>query len=139
MLEQLARDKEERFGKKFDPNTGGVKKEESDYDSVVHYVKAVKTLYPSFRNGDTAKNCLNTIKVIVSNIIKNPNEDKFKKVKLSNPNFQEKVGKLVVAMKCLTHLGFKEDGEYLVLSKYDESLLTKSVSFIEDELKSLNN
>ena len=139
MLEQLARDKEERFGKKFDANTGTVKQEESEYENVCHYVKSIKTLYPTFRNGDTAKNCLNTIKVIISNIIKNPNEEKFKKVKISNPNFQERVGKLVVGMKCLSHLGFKEDGENLVLAKFDNDLLNKSITLLEEELKAYNN
>ena len=138
MLEQLARDKEERFGKKFDPNTGTVKKEVTEFENVSHYVKSIKTLYPSFRNGDTAKNCLSTMKIIISNILKNPNEEKFKKVKITNPNFQERVGKILLAMKCFSHLGFKEDGEYLVISKSDNDLLEKSFNLIEDELKSFN-
>src|SRR4051812_22619290 len=91
MLEQLARDKEERFGIKFNPdNLSEVKKEYSIIENAEYYIKSIKTLYPSFRHGDTTKNCLNTIKVVLSNIVKNPTEEKFRKVKTSNPNFIER-------------------------------------------------
>lgn len=102
MLEQLARDKEERFGKKFDPsNQSELKKEYSPYDNVEYFMKAIKTLYPTFRAGDTLKNCFNTLKVILINIAKNPTEEKFRKVKTTNPNFEERVGKIQLAMKIL--------------------------------------
>ena len=54
MLEQLARDKEERFGKKFDPSTLQAKKEKSVIDDVEYYIKAIRTIYPNY-NGDQAK------------------------------------------------------------------------------------
>jgi len=137
MLEQLARDKEERFGKKFDAKTGKPKEESktSPFESIQHYVKSIKTLYPTFRNPDTAKNCLNTIKVVITNILKNPSEEKFRKVKTTNPNFEERVGKIIMGMKILNHLGFQQDGEFLVLSSVDSDLLTKTQSLLEEELK----
>src|SRR5690348_3799634 len=80
MLEQLARDKEERFGKKFDPNTQQSKtKEYTPYENIEYYIKTIKTLYPTFREGDLSKNCFNTLKVILNNIVKNPSEEKFRK------------------------------------------------------------
>ena len=137
MIQLLAKDKEERFGKKFDTNSGSVagKKEPTAFENCQHYVKSIKTLYPSFRNGDTAKNCLNTIKVVLANIVKNPTEEKYKKVKTTNPNFQERVGKIPYGLKCLIQVGFKEDGEYLVLDNADVDLLSKIVSYLEEELK----
>jgi hypothetical protein len=138
MLEQLARDKEERFGKKFDANTGQVKKEVSEFENANHYIKAIKTIFPAFRDGDKAKNCLTVIKTIVTNIVKNQTEEKFRKVKSTNPAFQEKVGKITLAMKCLGHLGFKEEGEYIVCATPDFDLLQKVLNVLEEELKTYN-
>ena len=71
MLEQLARDKEERFGKKFDPFTQDAKKKEYTHEeNVMYYLKTIKTLYPPFRAGQTLKNCYNTIRIVLSNILK---------------------------------------------------------------------
>lgn len=137
MLEQLARDKEERFGKKFDPVSQGEKKEYTKLENVQYYLKAIKTLYPPFRNGDLTKNCYSTLKVVISNIVKNPNEEKFRKVKVTNPNFNERVGKINLAMKVLGEWGFVEDGEFLVVSNPDLDLYNKSIQFLEEEIGKL--
>lgn len=137
MLEQLARDKEERFGKKFDPNTQQGKKEYSPVDDVEHLIKAIKTLYPTFRNEDKAKNCFNTLKVILTNIIKNQSEEKYRKVKTTNPNFQERVGSINLAIKILEHLGFKEEGEFLVSKSPDFTLYEKIINLLEQHVNSL--
>jgi hypothetical protein len=138
MLEQLARDKEERFGKKFDPMTQAANKQFSAYDDAIHYLKAVKLLYPTFRAGDTCKNAYSTIKVILANILKNQSEEKFRKVKQTNPNFHERVGKLEAAMKVLSSLGFQEDEEFLVCSNPDFATFEKIVAFLEEEINKLD-
>lgn len=138
MLEQLARDKEERFGKKFDPVTQTSQKEYTPYENATYYLKAIKTLYPTFRAGDTTKNCYNTIKVIINNVVKNPTEEKFRKVKATNPNFQERVGKLELGMKVLLAIGFTEEGEFLVCKNPDVDLFSKLVAFLEEEVNKLN-
>jgi len=139
VLEQLARDKEERFGKKFDPQSQSAKKEYSVFDDVEHYLKAIKTLFPSFRAGDTTKNCFSTIKIILNNIVKNQNEEKYRKVKQTNPNFIERVGKIEIALKVLKLLSFEEDGEFLVCQNPDFTTFEKVVVYLEDELNKLNN
>lgn len=136
MLEQLARDKEERFGKKFSV-TGEVKKEVTPIDDAKYYSEAIVKLYPAFRCGDQAKTCLNTIKVIIGNIVKNPDEEKFRKVKMTNPNVQERVGKIPFALKLLSVLGFKEEGEFYNLSSPDTDLLKKVIEVIEAELNKI--
>jgi len=140
MLRLLAKDKEERFGKKFDPNTGKaeVEKQVDKFESVSNCVKSIKTLYPTFRAGDTAKTCFTTIKVLIANILKNPSEEKFKKVKVTNPNFQERLGKIALGMRCLDHLGFKADGEFYLVDAIDSNLFNKTVNLLEEELKSYN-
>lgn len=138
MLEQLARDKEERFGKKFDPVTlQATKKDYSPYENATYYLKAIKTLYPPFREGDKTKNCFNTIKVVLSNICKNPTEEKFRKVKTTNPNYIERVGKIELAFKMLTSIGFVEEGEFLVCASPDLDLFGKVVEYLQDEISKL--
>lgn len=138
MLEQLARDKEERFGKKFDSTTQQSQKEYSPYDDVEHYVKTIKTLYPPFREGDLTKNCFNTLKVILGNIAKNPSEEKFRKCKTTNPNFQERVGRINLAIKILKTLGFEEEDEFLVAKNPDFALFEKVIALLEGEISQLN-
>jgi hypothetical protein len=138
MLEILARDKEERFGKKFDPLTQGTKKEYTPFDNIEHFSKAIRTLYPTFR-GEEAINCFNTLKVVLNNILKNPAEEKFRKVKMTNPNFHERVGKIQLAVKILKELGFEEDGEFMVVKNPDSELFTKSAKLFEDNVNSLSS
>jgi hypothetical protein len=137
MLEQLARDKEERFGKKFSV-TGEVKKESNPFDDSKYFVEAIVKLYPTFRCGDQSKNCLNTIKLILSNILKNPTEEKFKKIKMTNPNVQERVGKIQLALKLLNSLGFIEDGEFYTCKEYNLDLFKKIVDVLDIELSKYN-
>ena len=139
MLEQLARDKEERFGKKFDPYTQDAKKKEYTHEeNVMYYLKTIKTLYPPFRAGETLKNCYNTLRIVLSNILKNINEDKFKKVKMTNPNVQERIGKIPLAVKTLNELGFVEEGEFLVVKNVDKDLFDKTIKYLEEEVKKLD-
>ena len=139
MLEQLARDKEERFGKKFDPFTQDAKKKEYTHEeNVMYYLKTIKTLYPPFRAGQTLKNCYNTIRIVLSNILKNINEDKFKKVKMTNQNVQERIGRIPLAVKTLNELGFVEEGEFLVVKNVDKDLFDKTIKYLEEEVKKLD-
>lgn len=138
MLEQLARDKEERFGKKFDPNNLGEVKTFTAYDDAIHYIKALKIIYPTFRAEDVCKNAYNTLKLILSNIVKNSSEEKFRKVKKTNPNFHERVGKLEAGMKVLSSLGFVEEGEFLICNNPDFATFEKVVSFLEHEIPKLD-
>ena len=66
---------------------GGViaEKKKDPYEDVEYYTNAIIKLYPTFRSENTAKDCLNVIKVAINNILKNPNEEKFKKIKMTNP------------------------------------------------------
>ena len=138
MLEQLARDKEERFGKKFDPYTQmSAKKEFSPLEDAQYYLKAIKTAYPSFRAGDTTRLCYETLKIILRNIVQNPSEEKFRKIRATNPNFEERVGKIKIAIKLLESIGFVLSGEFYVVNTPDIQLYSKIVEFLEEELRKL--
>ena len=138
VLEQIARDKAERAGKKYVP--GQFEQEQKVYtkeENVSYYLKTIKTVYNPFRHGDTLKNCFNTMRVILNNIIKNPGEEKFTKVKLSNPNVHERIGKINIALKCLEELGFVTEGEFMVCKNVDKNLFEKTIKMLQDELDKL--
>lgn len=54
---------------------------------VKHGIKTVETLYTEDRQPGVAKTCFKTISVYIGNILKNPTEDKYKKINLSNEAF----------------------------------------------------
>ena len=139
ILEQIARDKAERFGKKYVPGEMNDKpKVYSKEENVQYYLKNIKLVYSPFRAGDTLKNCFSTMKVILNNILKHEGEEKFTKVKLTNPNVQERIGKIATAIKCLEELGFVKDGDFMVCNKVDKELFQKTIKFLENELNKLN-
>lgn len=136
MIEQLERDKAERFGKEYKSNIEN-KKKSNPIDDCKYYIEAIVKLYPVFRCGDQAKTCLNTIKVIISNIIKSPDEEKFQKIKMTNQNIVDRIGKIPLAIKLLVALGFKEDGEYYIYSIKDNELLKSVVIDIDNQISKI--
>lgn len=112
MLDQLRRDKEERFGKKFAagevPQEVVKPKGPQGVELVKHGIKTVRTLYTEERQPGIAKTCFKTIHVYLSNILKDPNEEKFKKINLANENFQKRVGKINGGLSILKGAGFTE-------------------------------
>ena len=97
VLEEIERDKAERMGKKYVPPEQKQKVYTKE-ENIQYFIKSIKTVYNPFRAGDTLKNCFKTLKIILNNILKNPNEDKFKTIKLSNPNVHERIGKISIAL-----------------------------------------
>lgn len=136
MLEILARDKEERFGKKFDI-TQTEKKVVTPFDDVKYYTEAIIKLYPVFRCKTQAKDCLNIIKVALSNIVNSPEEEKFRKIKMTNPTVQEKLAKIALGLKLLKSIGFVEEGEFYVVEKPDIELFKNSVTYLQNEITKL--
>ena len=136
VLEQLERDKAERLGKKYVPPEQKQKvftKEEN----IQNFIKSIKIVYNPFRSGDTMKICFKTMKIMLNNILKNPNEDKFKTIKLSNPNVHERVGKISIALKIFEQLGFVKNDEVMTVSNVDVDLFNKTIGYLDAELSQL--
>ena len=136
VLEELERDKAERLGKKYIPPEQK-QKVYSKEENIQYYIKSIKTVYNPFRAGDTLKICFKTLKIMLNNVVKNPNEDKFKTIKLSNPNVHERVGKISIALKLLEELGFVKNDEVMVVSNVDIDLFNKTIGYLETELAQL--
>ena len=136
VLEQLERDKAERLGKKYIPPEQK-QKVYSKEENIQYFIKTIKTVYNPFRSGDNLKNCFKNLKVLLSNVVKNPNEDKFKHIKLSNPNIHERIGKISIALKLLEELGFVNNDELMTVTNVDIDLFNKTIGYLEAELSQL--
>ena len=136
VLEEIERDKAERMGKKYVPPEQK-QKVYSKEENIQYFIKTIKTVYNPFRAADTLRNCFKTLKIILSNIIKNPNEDKFKTIKLSNPNVHERIGKISIALKLLEELGFVHEDEIMKVTNVDSDLFNKTIGYLENELSQL--
>ena len=136
VLEEIERDKAERMGKKYVPPEQKQKVYTKE-ENIQYFIKTIKTVYNPFRAADTLKNCFKTLKIILSNIIKNPNEDKFKTIKLSNPNVHERIGNISIALKLLEELGFQHEDEIMKVTNIDTDLFNKTIGYLENELSQL--
>lgn len=65
------------------------------------------------------KRAFQTLLIYVGNIIKNPDEEKYRRIRVSNPIFQDRVGSVKGGMEFLELCGFEriEGGAFLYLSK----------------------
>lgn len=69
-----------------------------------------------------------TLIIYVGNVAKNPNEEKYRKIRLSNPLFQDRVGSLNGGVEFLELCGFERTGDFLYLphEKVDMALLNSA-------------
>lgn len=65
------------------------------------------------------KKAFETLLTFAKNVATNPDEEKYRKIRLTNATFQERVGKLQGGIEFLQHCGFEkiENGEFLYLPK----------------------
>ncbi|KAF9611691.1 hypothetical protein IFM89_034874 [Coptis chinensis] len=78
------------------------------------------------------KRAFQTLLTYVGNVARNPDEEKFRKIRLSNPSFQDRVGSLKEGIEFLEVCGFEkiEGGEFLFLprDKVDMAVLNSAGS-----------
>ncbi|KAG6517642.1 hypothetical protein ZIOFF_021038 [Zingiber officinale] len=78
------------------------------------------------------KRSFQTLLAYVGNVAKNPDEEKFRKIRLNNPTFQDRVGSLHGGIDFLGLCGFEklQDGEFLFLprDKVDMAILNTAGS-----------
>ncbi|KAF3783444.1 UBX domain-containing protein 1-A [Nymphaea thermarum] len=65
------------------------------------------------------KRAFQTLLTYIGNVAKNPSEEKFRKIRLTNPSFQERIGSLKGGIEFLELCGFEkiEGGEFLFIAK----------------------
>lgn len=80
----------------------------------------LRSLKQSHKEDDAkVKRAFQTLLTYIGNVAKNPDEEKFRKIRLSNPSFQERVGRLNGGVQFLELCGFVKDesGEFLFLPR----------------------
>ncbi|KAK4573892.1 hypothetical protein RGQ29_031730 [Quercus rubra] len=87
-------------------------------------------------DGARVRRAFETLLIYVGNIAKNPDEEKFRKIRLTNPLFQDRVGNLRGGMEFLELCGFErtEGDEFLYLP--DDKVNMELLNTAGSELKS---
>jgi hypothetical protein len=95
----------------------------------------VRTLYTEDRNPGVAKTCFKTISVYLTNVLKNPSEEKFRKINLLNEAFQKRVSKINGALPILKAVGFEDhEDDSLFMNHVDENLIKETLRLLENNL-----
>jgi len=137
LKEQMRLDYIERFGKEPPPEEEAVEqsiKEKSSKDQVAYYLSKMKKQY---KDTDSAglKTCLSTLRVYVKNLQDNPQDPKFKKLKLDNKAFQTRIAPYEGAIDFLEVMGFDKKEEDGVLEQRksvpDGWLCGNAIKFID--------
>ncbi|KAK7400101.1 hypothetical protein VNO78_11301 [Psophocarpus tetragonolobus] len=85
------------------------------------------------------KRAFQTLLTYVGNVARNPNEEKFRKIRLSNQTFQERVGSLKGGIEFLEICGFEkvDGGEFLFLprDKVEIAVLNSAGSELDSAIK----
>lgn len=135
LKEQLRRDYIERFGCE-PPDEEAEKekgiKEKSAKDQVAHYLGKLKKNYKD-TDKEGLKTCLTTLRVYVKNLQDNPQDPKFKKLKLENKAFQTRVVPYDGALDFLDVIGFEKKDDCLEQRKSipDGWLCGNAIKFID--------
>ena len=130
MEEQLRRDKEERFGKKFSSSGKSSSSDKTPIQKAEQGVKIIKELYPAFRHPEVAENCFKLLKAYLSNLLKDPENEKFRKINKENKAFSERIGKVEGGLFFLRAVGFEDDGSFLVMKKADTELIKSALELL---------
>uniref|UniRef100_A0A0D6R2D7 UBA domain-containing protein n=1 Tax=Araucaria cunninghamii TaxID=56994 RepID=A0A0D6R2D7_ARACU len=91
----------------------------------------LRSLKQNHKDDDAkVKRAFQTLLTYVGNVAKNPDEEKYRKIRLTNPSFQERVGSLKGGVEFLELCGFSKDetGDFLFLprDKVDTSILNSA-------------
>lgn len=82
--------------------------------------ECLRSLKQNHKDEDAkVKRAFHTLLTYIGNVAKNPDEEKFRKIRLTNPSFQERVGGLKGGVEFLELCGFEkiEGGEFLFLPR----------------------
>ena len=83
----------------------------------------------TYISGDELETCFKTIKIYLSNILKDPNELKFRKINKNNEGFKNRISKLIGGVNILKELGFLENSEgFLELGNPNIELIKEALT-----------
>ncbi|CAG9319037.1 unnamed protein product [Blepharisma stoltei] len=106
--------------------------EKSPKDRMYLALKTIVTLYPSHRHTGIAISTINTLKTYLSNIMSNPLDNKFHRIRIQNKSFQEKIIKVQGALNFLKAVGFVEEDDYYVLKNIGVYILAEGIKMLNE-------
>lgn len=101
-------------------------------ETVLYYLNSIKLVYSMYP--DEIKKCFSLIKIALNNILIHMNDEKYRKLKLTNRNVQERIGNIPMALVVLNNLGFVEEGEYLICKTIDINLFNNIIEYLSGQL-----
>ncbi|KAI3450848.1 hypothetical protein Pfo_007513 [Paulownia fortunei] len=104
-----------------------------------HMRECLRSLKHQNKDENTdAMRAFQALLICVKNIINNPDEEKLRKIRISNPVFQDRIGKFEEGIKFLELCGFERDagGNFLLLprEKVDMGLLKSAMTELQNAL-----
>ncbi|KAJ7950459.1 UBX domain-containing protein 1-like [Quillaja saponaria] len=103
-----------------------------------HLRDCLRSLKQNHKGDDArVRKAYETLLVYVRNVAKNPDEEKYRKIRLSNPLFQERVGSLNGGVEFLELCGFERMGDeylYLPRDKVDMATLNSAGSLLRSAM-----
>ncbi|CAL9125940.1 unnamed protein product [Musa textilis] len=105
-----------------------------------HMRDCLRSLKKTHKDDDArVKRAFQTLLIYVRNVAMNPDAEKFRKIRLRNPNFQDRVARLKGGMEFLELCGFEklEGDEYLCLprDKVDMAVLSAALSQLNSAME----
>ncbi|EXC01459.1 UBX domain-containing protein 1 [Morus notabilis] len=102
--------------------------------------ECLRSLKQNHKDDDVrVKKAFQTLLTYIGNVARNPDEEKFRKIRLTNPSFQERVGALKGGIEFLELCGFEkiEGGEFVFLprEKVDIAVLHSAGSELDSAIK----
>ncbi|KAI4372826.1 hypothetical protein MLD38_011010 [Melastoma candidum] len=102
--------------------------------------ECLRSLKQNHRDDDAkVKRAFQTLLTYIGNVAKNPSEEKFRKIRVTNPSFQERVGAFTGGIEFLELCGFEkiDSNEFLFLprDKVDLTVLNSAGSELDSAIK----
>ncbi|KAF5954622.1 hypothetical protein HYC85_007478 [Camellia sinensis] len=89
-------------------------------------------------NVTKVRRAFQTLLIYVKNVVKNPNEEKFRKIRFNNPAFQDRVGNMKEGIEFLELCGFErvDEGKFLFLpeDKVDMAVLKSAGNVLDSAI-----
>lgn len=134
-------DMKERFGDNWKSKVPQKEeqKEKSGKDLAELGITTVATVYSDFRAPGVAQTCFKTCSTLIGNLLKDPSNEKFRRVNLDNEAIKKRVSTINGGLNILKGAGFvkSDEGNQLTIeqSSIDNALLQAIVKMLQEKIK----
>jgi hypothetical protein len=113
-------------------------KEKSGKELAEVGINTVATLYTEFRTPGMAQTCFKTCSTLIGNLLKDPSNEKFRRVNMDNEAIKKRVTTLNGGLNILKGAGFvkSDEGNFLIIEKsnIDNLLLSTVIKMLQEKI-----